>query len=93
MIDAPTSRPPFDAPQTVSWSRVVQPSAISFSRRSAEVVEHVLLALPHARPVPLLAFLAAAAQAGDRVDAARLDPGENRAEKAGVRLTLKPPYP
>jgi len=39
-----------------------------------EIVEHVLLVLEHARPVPILAELAAAAQCGERKDAALLDP-------------------
>ena len=51
---------------------------ISASARGVEVVEHVLLVVAHAGPVPLLALLAAAAQAGDRVDAAGLDPGQDR---------------
>ena len=46
--------------------------------RAVEVVEYCLLVLAHAGPVPLLTFLAAAAQPGDRVHAAGLDPGENR---------------
>src|SRR5207249_3034857 len=46
-------------------------------RRGGEVVEDVLLVLAHAGPVPGLALLAAAAQVGDRVDAAALDPGED----------------
>ena len=41
-----------------------------------EVVEHVLLALAHAGAVPLLAVLGAAAQVGDRPDAAGRDPGQ-----------------
>jgi hypothetical protein len=39
-----------------------------------EVVEHVLLAVEHPGPVPFLALLVAAAQAGDRVDTACRDP-------------------
>ena len=56
-----------------------------------EVVEHVLLVGPHAVPVPGLALLAAAAEVGDRVHAALLDPGGRTALHAGVSETLKPP--
>jgi hypothetical protein len=41
--------------------------------------------------VPGVAVLAAAAQAREGVDAARLEPGEEVALKLGVWLTLKPP--
>src|SRR5664280_1998082 len=50
--------------------------------RAGEVGEHVALVLPHPGAVPLLALLRAAAQVGDRVDAAGLDPGQ---EAGGVR--------
>src|SRR5204863_1653211 len=40
------------------------------------VVEHVLLALAHARAMPVLAFLGTATQVGDRVDTAGFHPRE-----------------
>ena len=55
-----------------------------------EVVEHVLLVRAHARAVPLLALLAAAAQVGDDVHAARLDPRERRRGERGVERDLEP---
>src|SRR5207253_3271751 len=42
-----------------------------------EVVEYVLLAVEHTGPEPVLALLVAAAQSGDRVDAARRHPGQD----------------
>ena len=50
--------------------------------RGVEVVEDVLLVAEHPVAVPVLALLAAAAQVGDGVDAAGLDPGQDR---RGVR--------
>ncbi len=47
--------------------------------------------LAHARAVPGLALLAAAAQLGDDPDAAALHPGERRRGVAGSMLMLKPP--
>src|SRR6185437_16929459 len=55
-----------------------------------EVVEHVLLALAHAGPVPLLTLLAAAAQAGNGVDAARLDPGQGQRRVARSQADVEP---
>ena len=60
--------------------------------RGDEVVEDVLLLEEHPGLVPLLAVLAAAAQVRDRVDAAALEPREERrAEARASRDTWKPP--
>ncbi len=69
----------------------VQPSADEPLGRGVEVVEDVLLVAEHAVAVPLLALLAAAAQVGDRVDAAGLDPGEDGGREAGVSGRPNPP--
>src|SRR3712207_7825712 len=49
-----------------------------------EVVEDVLFRAEHARPVPLLALVATAAQAGHREDTAGLDPGQR--DRKSTRL-------
>ncbi len=51
--------------------------------RRLEVFEHVVLVLAHPVAVPGLALLGAAAQPRDGVDAARLDPREDRGGVAG----------
>src|SRR5262249_25751087 len=51
----------------------------------AEVVEHVLLLVEHARLVPLLTVLAAAAETGRRVDAATLEPRDRLAREVRRR--------
>ena len=57
-----------------------------------EIVEHVLLLCLRAGLVPLVAILAAAAQVGDRIDAAHLHPDERCGRrKPGVSEMLKPP--
>ena len=50
-----------------------------------EVVEHLLLVGQHPGPVPVLAVLAAAPDAGDGVDAARLAEGDQAGGEAGRR--------
>ena len=88
---APTSRPPLDPPEIASCAGVVQPVGDQPLGGGVEVVEDVLLVAAHAGAVPLLALLAAAAQVGDGVDAAGLDPRQDRRGVAGVSGTPKPP--
>ena len=74
---APTSSPPFDPPEMASCSGVVHPSRISASAAAWKSSKTFCLRSQHPGPVPFLAFLAAAAQVGDRVHAARRHPGQH----------------
>ncbi len=56
-----------------------------------EVVEDVLFVPEHPGPVPVLALLAAAAQASHRVHAAQFDPGEDCRRIPRVHAEPEPP--
>ena len=64
-----------------------------FLGRGMEIIEHVLLPLAHAGPVPFLAFLAAATQPGDHVNPAGLNPGENRGGEGRRQAHVEPAVP
>ena len=55
-----------------------------------KVVEDVLLGVAHTVAVPLLALFATAAKVGNDVDAARLDPREDRCGEGGSQGNAEP---
>ena len=54
-----------------------------------EVVKNILLIAKHAGLVPTLAVLAAAAQVGHGIDAARFNPRDNRGVEARFQTHVK----
>ena len=79
---APTSRPPFDRPEIASRAGAGDAVRDQPFGGGDEIVEHVLLAAEHAGAVPVLAVFAAAAQDGQRVDAAGLEERDRRRRPA-----------
>ena len=80
---APTSRPPLDPPRMASRSAAGPALGHQPVGGGVEVVEDLLLVGQHAGPVPVLAVLAAAPDAGDGVHAARLAERDQPGGEAG----------
>ncbi len=81
---APTSRPPLLPPAIASFGAEVYLSPIRYSAAAMKSSKTFCFSGEPAGVVPVLAVLAAAAQAGDGVDAAHLEPGD-RARREGRR--------
>ena len=91
VIAAPMSSPPFEPPRSARRLAGREPVRHEPVGGGVEVVEHLLLVLAHAGPVPVLAFLGAAADAGDGEQAARLATAIAMGEYAGVAAMANPP--